>query len=144
MSHKNNWFKLTLAGHFIWGKLMEIISYILLAILASAMTMLNVFFVLLFRKNMRQGREFRKNLAQSLQQLRMSKVLSALGLDSNAYLHKSSVHNIKQHMSKCENCSTTGACDEKLSQPTIQHVELEFCPIQEDLFEFSTTTRKAA
>ncbi len=123
---------------------MEIISYILLAILPLAMAMISVFFVVLFRKNMRQGREFRRNLAQSLQQLRLSKMLTALGLDTNLYLHKSSVHNIKQHMSKCENCSTTGACDEKLSQPTFQHAELEFCPIQEGLVEFSTTTSKAA
>jgi hypothetical protein len=120
---------------------MEIISYILLAILALAMTMISVFFVVLFRKNMQQGREFRRNLAQGLQPLRMSKVLSALGLDINLYLHKLSVHNIKQHMSKCENCSTTGACDEKLSQPTIQHAELEFCPIQEGFIQFSTSTR---
>jgi hypothetical protein len=120
---------------------MEIISYILLAVLALAMTMISVFFVVLFRSNMRQGREFRRNLSQSLQQLRMSKVLSALGLDTNLYLHKLSVHNIKQHMSKCENCATTSACDEKLSQPSIQHAELEFCPIQKSFFQFSTSTR---
>lgn len=136
--------RLKLVRHFTWGKLMEIISYILLAVLSLAMVMISVFFVLLFRKNMQQGREFRRNLAQSLQKLRMSKVLSALGLDTNAYLHKLSVYNIKQHMSKCENCTTTGACDEKLSQPSIQHAELEFCPIHEGLFEFSTSTSKAA
>jgi hypothetical protein len=123
---------------------MEIISYILLATLALAMIMLSIFFVVLFRKNMRQGLEFRRNLTQNLHQLRMSKVLSALGHDTNLYLHKLSVHNINQHMSQCENCNTTDACDKKLSQPSIQHVEFEFCPIQESLFQFSSSTSKAA
>jgi hypothetical protein len=123
---------------------MEIISLILLAVLALAMALISVFFVVLFRKNMQQGREFRKNLAQSLQQLRMSKVLIALGLDTNVYLHKVSVHNIKQQMSKCENCATSGSCDEKLAQKSIQPSDIEFCPIQENLFQFSALTDKAA
>jgi hypothetical protein len=123
---------------------MEIFSFILLGVLALAMTLISIFFVVLFSKNMRQGREFRKNLANALQQLRMHKVLAALGLDSNVYLHKVSVQVIQQQMSKCKNCNTTDTCDEKLSRKTVQQADIAFCPIHENLFQVSTLTHKAA
>lgn len=122
---------------------MQIISFILLAVLALAMLMISIFFVLLISKNMQNGRKFRQNLAQSIKQLRMTKVLKALGLDFDAYLHKLPVQQIRQNMSACKNCKTTSACDEKLNQQTIQQTEIEFCPIQDNFIQFSQLSGKS-
>jgi hypothetical protein len=123
---------------------MEIISFILLGVLGLAIVTISVFFVLIISKNMKNGRKFRRDLAQRLNQLRMTKLLTALGLDFDIYLHQVPVHKITQSMSKCESCVTTSACDEKLSQPAIQQTDIEFCPNQESFIEFSELTGKAA
>lgn len=108
---------------------MQIISFILLAVLALSMVMVSIFFVYVISKNMQQGRIFRRKLALSLQQLRMCKIIHALGLDFDVYLHTSTVQNINHNMSQCKNCSSTQACDEKLSQQSIELKEIEFCPV---------------
>lgn len=123
---------------------MQIISFILLAILGIAMLMISVFFVLLISKNMQNGRTFRRNLAKSIEQLRMTRVLKVLGLDFDIYLHKSTVQQITQNMSACENCQTTSVCDEKLSNASVEQVELDFCPVHSNLIQFPELTTKTA
>ena len=123
---------------------MEFISYILLAVLALAMIMMSVFFVLLISKNMQNGRTFRRNLKQQLKPLRMTEVLKALGLDFDRYLHQSPVQQINQDISACKNCQTTSVCDEKISKAPAQNIDFNFCPVHNNLIHFAELNSTSA
>ena len=123
---------------------MQIINFFLLALLALSVVLLSVFFVLLIQKNVRQGRVARQQLAQRVEGLRMSRMLKALGLDFDKYLHQVPTYRISQSMDKCESCPTTDQCDEKLKQDTIKADELGFCPNQDCLGKHVDLNQKAA
>jgi hypothetical protein len=123
---------------------MSIISFVLLAILGLAMATISVFFVLIIKKNRQQGRIYRRELAHNAKEVRMSKLVNALGHDFNVYLHQVPVLNIKQSMAKCQNCDTTSSCDEKLNQTTLNASEISFCPIHDSLVELTESSRQAA
>ena len=115
---------------------MTIISYILLAIIAIAFTLLALFFVLLISRNVREGKVVREQLALRVENLRMSKMLRALGLDFSKYLYSVPLTKISHSMNNCDKCDATDQCDEKLKQPEIKPDEIDFCPNHECLGKF--------
>ena len=116
---------------------MAIISYILLAILGMAFTVLSLYFLLLIAKNVKQGQVVRQKLAKRVESLRMTKMLNSLGLDFNQYLHTVPLNKISESMGKCESCETTEKCDEKLKQKSLEIQNIDFCPNQQCLEKFS-------
>ncbi len=123
---------------------MEIVSYILLVIIGLAFASLSIFFILLIAKNVRQGKVVRQKLALRVESLRMSKMLSALGLDFSKYLHEVPLNKINSSMSKCENCDSLEQCDEKLQQDIIKPEEIDFCPNHECLGQFTELKKQKA
>ncbi len=117
---------------------MAIISYLLLAILGMAFTLLSLYFLLLITKNVKQGRVVRQKLAKRVESLRMTKMLRRLGLDFNQYLHTVPLNKVSDSMGKCESCPTTEICDEKLKQESLEIQDIDFCPNQKCLGKFST------
>ena len=115
---------------------MTVVSYIILGLIAVIMGVLIVSFVLLINRNMQQGREVRELLAKRVEGLRMSRMLSALGVNFNSYLHKVPLHRINESMRNCESCPTTGQCDEVLKQESVTPQEIDFCPNQNCLGKF--------
>jgi len=116
---------------------MVVFNYILLIVIALALFVLSIAFVLLITRNVRQGLVVRQQLARRVETLRMSKMLRALGLDFSAYLHTMPISKISDSMSKCENCDTLGQCDEQLKQEEIKPEDIDFCPNQDCLSKFS-------
>ena len=115
---------------------MTVVSYIILGLIAVIIGVLAVSFVWLISRNMQQGREVREQLAERIRGLRMSKMLSALGLDFNGYLHKVPLHRISESMHNCETCPTTAQCDQVLKQESVTPQEIDFCPNQNCLGKF--------
>lgn len=121
---------------------MEIINYIVLAILGIALTVVSLYFLILIANNVRQGRVVRKLLAERVESLRMSKMLHALGLDFNKYLHSVPLCQINESIGKCETCSTTDECDQKLKVDKVGIKDIGFCPNQECLGQFHKLEKK--
>ena len=65
--------------------------------------------------NLRVAERHREKFAAKLNELRLSKMLGALGIDINEYLHEERLVDIHQHMNNCEQCENIEACDEKLA-----------------------------
>ena len=85
--------------------------------------------------NLINGRKFHHSLEQQFNQLRLSNMLSALGINKTAYIYQTNVNDIQQQMNSCSACENTDACDEKLSSPDINISDIEFCNNEADLKE---------
>jgi hypothetical protein len=77
--------------------------------------------------NLKSGEKYRQSLVNKLDQLRLAKMLGALGIDVNAYLHQERIVDIQKQMKHCADCENTNQCDEKLSTNKIAADDIEFC-----------------
>jgi len=121
---------------------MAVLSFIVITVFLVALITIGVMFTLLINKNLVQGQSIRQKLAQRVNGLRMSKMLSKLGIDFDQYLHQAPLHKINESMNKCDDCKTIGQCDEVLKQPEIKPQEIDFCPNQSCLSTFSELQQK--
>jgi hypothetical protein len=78
-------------------------------------------------RNVIVGMEFRKRLAQQVNALRLNKMLAALGIDVNSYLHKERVIDIEEQINKCSSCQNTETCDDQLARGTISAASIDYC-----------------
>lgn len=85
--------------------------------------------------NLINGRKFHHALEQEFSKLRLSRMLTALGISKTDYIYQSSVKDINQQMKSCSDCNNTEVCDEKLAAPEIDVSEIEFCNNEADLKE---------
>jgi hypothetical protein len=84
-------------------------------------------------RNVIVGMEFRKRLAQQVNALRLNKMLAALGIDVNSYLHKERVIDIEEQINKCSSCQNTETCDDQLAKGTITAGNIDYCNNEEAL-----------
>jgi len=85
--------------------------------------------------NLINGRKFHHSLEQEFNKLRLSNMLTALGINKKAYIYQTSVKDIHQHMDSCSACTNTDECDEKLSADNVDITEIEFCNNEKKLVE---------
>jgi len=115
---------------------MQIINYIILAIIGIAFVVLSIAFLLLIAKNMKQGGIARKHLAKRVESMRMSRMLRALRLNLDQYLNYVPLVKIKHSMYQCENCTAIEQCDQKLEEGNLGFKDIDFCPNQACLKHF--------
>lgn len=84
-------------------------------------------------RNVVVGMEFRKSLARKVNALRLNKMLAALGIDTNSYLHSERVIDIEEHIDRCSSCENTDICDDQLAKGTIQANNIDYCNNEESL-----------
>ena len=112
---------------------MDIFSLIVAILLGFFVTLLTVLLFIAIIFNMKNGRKYRQTLAKKIQQLRLNKMLTALGIDPNAYLHNEHITDIHKHMERCEACENTEECDEALSTHKLNPTEIGFCNNKQSL-----------
>jgi len=106
----------------------------LLAVLTLAFTVLLASAIVF---NLNAGKKYRKSLANSVDQLRLSKMLTALGIDVDTYLHTERIVDIQQHMDRCSACETLEKCDEQLSKGRLDAADISFCDNEQSLQEIA-------
>jgi len=84
-------------------------------------------------RNVIVSMEFRKNLARKLHALRLNKMLGALGIDVNSYLHSERVIDIEEQIDKCSACQNTDTCDEQLANGSITVSSIDYCNNEQSL-----------
>lgn len=85
--------------------------------------------------NLINGRKFHHRLQQEFDNIRLSNMLTALGINKTDYIYQNSVKDIHQQMKNCSNCKNTEECDEKLASPDLDISEIGFCNNETDLKE---------
>ena len=117
-------------------------------------TLIILFFILLtiiiiiglFRsimKSSQQGEKFYQNLLERIKQLRMHKMLQALGIDEKEYTRGNQVNEIEMHMNRCQGCGNTEQCDAELESGEIKHAD-QYCPNNEDLLNSAKNRSSSA
>lgn len=113
---------------------MDITSLVITFLLAGLMLLLVVRLPLAILSNLRAGHRFREGLTAALEELRLARMLTYLGIDRASYLHREQALKIQKHMEKCDRCDAKGRCDEVLEQNAPADVDaLGFCANIEDL-----------
>lgn len=85
--------------------------------------------------NLIKGRKFHHALSEEFSQLRLSNMLSALGINRNDYIYQNSVKDIQHQMKNCADCKNTDECDTKLASPNLDISAIDFCNNEADLKE---------
>ena len=88
--------------------------------------------------NMKAGMKYRQELARKLDNLRLGKMLAALGMDLDEYLATNPAVEIKNQMERCAACSNTEECDDKLATQAIDADRIGFCNNEESLRRMSS------
>ena len=106
---------------------MDIFTVIIGGLLALFMLYVILRMTYVIMRNVIVGMEFRKNLARKVDALRLNKMLAALGIDINTYLHSERVLDIEEHIDRCSACENTATCDDQLAKGTIQAGNIDYC-----------------
>jgi len=77
--------------------------------------------------NIKAGIKYRHNLARQLDQLRISNMLRALGIDINLYLHQERINEINSQMIRCSECNNTDRCDEDTKTGNTDPEGISYC-----------------
>jgi len=112
---------------------MDILTLIVGAILGLFVLYVIMRMSYVIMRNVIVGMEFRKRLAQQVNALRLNKMLAALGIDVNSYLHKERIIDIEQQIDKCSSCQNTETCDDQLAKGTITAGNIDYCNNEEAL-----------
>ena len=83
---------------------MTVIAVGLLWLLAAVLAFI-LFAAIFF--NMKVGMRFRQDLANRIHGLRLGKMLNALGIDIDSYLHSEPVVDIENQINRCTQCTNT-------------------------------------
>jgi hypothetical protein len=92
--------------------------------------------------NLKIGRRYRRSLAREIDRLRLGRMLGALGIDIDAYLHSEQVRDIQAQMSRCAQCANTADCDETLARGKVDSGEIDFCNNEEALKDVAAKQRR--
>ena len=75
----------------------------------------------------RSGMKHRRALAERLDQLRLGKMLAALGIDTDSYLSRERAVDIHKHMERCATCANTEECDTRLDEGAMDAASISYC-----------------
>ena len=112
---------------------MDIFTVIIGSILALFILYVIMRMSYVIMRNVFVGMEFRKKLARKVDALRLNKMLAALGIDINGYLHTERVIDIEEHIDKCSACQNTETCDDQLAKGSIQASNIDYCNNEKSL-----------
>ena len=105
---------------------MDVFSVIVIIFLGMLVFAFSVSLFLAIIFNVKAGIKYREPLAKKLHVLRLSKMLSALGISTFEYLHTENLVTINEQMDRCSECTNTDECDDNLSND-IDINNIDFC-----------------
>jgi len=117
---------------------MDVFSVIVIILLGLALAVFAVSLFLAIVFNVRVGIKYREPLAKKLDTLRLSKMLSALGISTTEYLHTENIVTINEQMERCSECVNTEECDDNLSKDTIDVDGIDYCNNESSLKDILT------
>ena len=72
-------------------------------------------------------------LARDIDKLRLSRMLTGLGIDVTSYLHSERIVDIQQQMGRCSDCGRTAECDDRLAHGEVDAADIGFCNNEQSL-----------
>ena len=116
---------------------MNVLTMIILTLFTAALTYYLIMLTLRIRLNYLSGRGLRDSLQLEIANLRLGRMIDALGISKSKYTHQESVLDISHHISKCKSCENTSECDERLDSNNIIPEALQFCANEKSLLDIA-------
>lgn len=112
---------------------MNTLLLIAIGLLVAGLAIALVLLPLAIAMNVETGMQYRRDLAEKLDKLRLGKMLAALGVNINRYLNGERMVDIHQQMQRCSACANTQTCDDKLTKGDVAADNIPFCNNEESL-----------
>lgn len=106
---------------------MNLVAMIITAILGLALGYFIVRLTTRIRNNVIIGKTYRQALQAELSGLRLDRMLAALGIDRDRYLHRQNTQETHQQIQRCRDCDNTDICDEKLFAQGVDINNIDYC-----------------
>lgn len=119
----------------------SVLSAVLMTLLLATFAILLVSAIVF---NFKAGIRYRHALAAQLNNFRLAKMLTALGIDIDEYLSMEREVDIHRHMERCGACENVGECDDRLNRGTIGADEIGFCNNEKSLQEIARSRAHTA
>lgn len=114
---------------------MDLISLAGFILLYGILGILGAYILISMFMNMKFGRKYFERLSKKLQSLRLNKMLSALGIETDNYLSTQRKIDITRHMDACNQCKNTKECDQHLTDGDIDPDSIMYCNNEKELQE---------
>ena len=105
----------------------NIISLVAILMLGLLLAIFIVWLMAAIIFNTRAGMKYRQQLAEQLARLRLGKMLTALGIDTDSYLSIERAVDIHEQMDRCTTCTNTGECDAQLAAGAVDAGSIDYC-----------------
>ena len=105
----------------------NIISLVAILMLGLLLAIFIVWLMAAIIFNTRAGMKYRQQLAEQLARLRLGKMLTALGIDTDSYLSIERAVDIHEQMERCTTCTNTGECDAQLAAGAVDAGSIDYC-----------------
>ena len=122
---------------------MNLLTMVIGGFFGLLLVMFAVLLVIAIVFNLAAGKRYRQSLAARLNRLRLSKMLTALGIDTDNYLHSERMVDIHQQMQRCAGCGQTAECDDKLANGAIDASRVGFCDNEQALVKIVEQKKSA-
>ncbi|MGB5177762.1 MAG: DUF6455 family protein [Gammaproteobacteria bacterium] len=106
---------------------MNLVSIVPVLLLGLLLVVFTVLLPLAIVFNTRAGMKYRQGIAAQLEQLRLGKMLTALGIDTDSYLSRERVVDIREQMQRCNQCDNTVECDTRLAEGAVDTDDISYC-----------------
>ena len=116
---------------------MNTTTFIILTVLGVWLTYYLFMLVIKIRKNVLTGQSFHDSLIAQISNIRMGRMMDALGINKEKYVHQESVLDITHHIDTCDACDNTDQCDEKLDSDSIRVEDIKFCGNESSMVEIT-------
>jgi len=107
--------------------LANLISAATMTILGLLLLVFIVWLLVAIVFNTRTGMQYRQGLADQLERLRLGKMLTALGIETDSYLSSERAVDIREHMGRCNACANTDECDTRLAEGAVDAGSIDYC-----------------
>lgn len=105
----------------------NIISLVAILTLGLLLAIFIVWLLVAIIFNTRAGMKYRQQLAEQLARLRLGKMLTALGIDTDSYLSIERAVDVRKQMEHCTACTNTEECDMQLATESVDAGSIDYC-----------------
>jgi Family of unknown function (DUF6455) len=123
---------------------MNILTLIIAGLLGLMLAAFSLLLVAAIVFNLNIGKRYRRHLARELDRFRLAKMLAALGVDVDAYLHSERIVDIHKQMKRCSECGQTAECDNRLASGDVDAGKIAFCDNERSLQELLEKNKNRA
>ena len=116
-------------------------SFMVVMLSAIFVAIFGMFYVRKIHIETHKKREDRKVLVRRIESTRMPRMMQALGIGFGNYFYKVPLKEIDEVISHCETCASTQQCDENLKIPELNPSDIDYCPSQTHLSQYSRAKR---